>query len=150
MANWFDIFVTERVPVLRTEWLGLLPLAHALTLLIAFRLKMAEDLENPAKSTRKTVDFIRAAWKIQYEARKPPYYDVDVDKDCLGRLEELMFERSERAGIAGNCQWGLDAGDHQERWNPYRGNPESWDHRDHVDSEGEIEVRHLASEMTYV
>jgi len=29
-----------------------------------------------------------------------------------------MFERSALAGIAGNYQWGLDAGDHQEGWNP--------------------------------
>ena len=26
---------------------------------------------------------------------------------------------SARAGIAGNYQWGLDGGDHQEGWNPY-------------------------------
>ncbi len=29
-----------------------------------------------------------------------------------------MFEISERAGIAGNDQWGLDAGDNQY-WYPY-------------------------------
>ncbi|KAJ3833739.1 hypothetical protein F5878DRAFT_493236, partial [Lentinula raphanica] len=32
-----------------------------------------------------------------------------------------MFMRSEEAGIAGRCQWGLDAGYHQDNWDPYEG-----------------------------
>ncbi|KAF9473671.1 hypothetical protein BDN70DRAFT_816899, partial [Pholiota conissans] len=47
---------------------------------------------------------------------------IDIDRDCLYQLEEEMFERSSRAGIAGHCQWGLDEGDHQF-WNPYDGIP---------------------------
>ena len=35
---------------------------------------------------------------------------VDVECECLGKLEEEMFELSETAGIAGEYQWGLDAG----------------------------------------
>jgi len=45
-------------------------------------------------------------------------------------LEEEMFERSSLAGIAGNYQWGLDAGDHQDGWLPYAGTPEHWNHDD--------------------
>jgi hypothetical protein len=41
-----------------------------------------------------------------------------------------MFEKSQQAGTAGNWQWGLDAGDHQERWNPYEGLA-SYDPDDH-------------------
>ena len=41
-----------------------------------------------------------------------------------------MFERSAFAGIAGNYQWGLDAGDHQDGWDPYAGTPEHWNHND--------------------
>ena len=43
-------------------------------------------------------------------------------------------------GIAGYYQWGLDAGDHQECWYPYAGLPEHWNHKDHENDEGELEV----------
>ena len=65
---------------------------------------------------------------------------IDVDKECLERLEEEMFERSALAGIAGNYQWGLDAGDHQEGWNPLAGTPEHWNHDDR-DSSSEDEYK---------
>ncbi|KAF8956267.1 hypothetical protein BDZ97DRAFT_1763938 [Flammula alnicola] len=65
--------------------------------------------------------------------------DIDVDKECLESLEELMFERSSKAGMAGNCQWGLDAGDHQECWDPYQGIPSYWNYGDRSESEGELE-----------
>jgi hypothetical protein len=29
-----------------------------------------------------------------------------------------MFDRSEKAGVAGNMQWGLDTGMHEDGWNP--------------------------------
>ncbi|KAJ3723720.1 hypothetical protein C8R42DRAFT_536820, partial [Lentinula raphanica] len=45
----------------------------------------------------------------------------DVDMECLRTLETQMFMRSGEAGIAGWCQWGLDAGHHQDNWNPYEG-----------------------------
>ena len=35
--------------------------------------------------------------------------DVEVNKECLARLEEEMFEVSNRARIAGYYQWGLDS-----------------------------------------
>ncbi|KAF9562489.1 hypothetical protein CPC08DRAFT_609038, partial [Agrocybe pediades] len=54
----------------------------------------------------------------------------DVDKECLEAFEEIMFENSKLAGIAGNYQWGLDAGDHQDGWNPYAGLPEYFNHGD--------------------
>ncbi|KZP27480.1 hypothetical protein FIBSPDRAFT_730615 [Athelia psychrophila] len=44
---------------------------------------------------------------------------VDVDGECLADLEHLLFENSAAAGLAGNQQWGLDAGPHQHNWDPY-------------------------------
>jgi hypothetical protein len=62
----------------------------------------------------------------------------------LEGLEELMFERSALAGNAGHSQWGLDAGHHQDGWNPYAGIPDHWNHRDCEsdlsESEGELQV----------
>jgi hypothetical protein len=65
---------------------------------------------------------------------------VDVEQECLERLEEQMFERSLRAGIAGYYQWGLDAGDYQDYWYLYAGLSEPWNHEDRENDEGELEV----------
>ncbi len=58
--------------------------------------------------------------------------------ECLERLEEEMFERSALAGNAGDYQWGLDAGDHQDGWNPYAGTPEHWNHNDQGSGDDEL------------
>ncbi|RPD52542.1 hypothetical protein L227DRAFT_468077, partial [Lentinus tigrinus ALCF2SS1-6] len=54
-----------------------------------------------------------------------------------------MFERSAAAGIAGWYQWGLDAGDHQDGWDPYNEIPDSWNLGDFYpdDPEELLEVR---------
>ena len=54
-----------------------------------------------------------------------------------------MFEVSERAGIAGNHQWGLDAGDHQY-WNPYDG---YWHTGEREEDEEETRVSLLYSRL---
>ena len=55
---------------------------------------------------------------------------MDVKHECLAKMEEEMFECSQVAGTAGEYQWGLDAGDHQDAWNPYDGLPDHWIHTD--------------------
>ncbi|KAF8873376.1 hypothetical protein CPB84DRAFT_1690812, partial [Gymnopilus junonius] len=68
----------------------------------------------------------------------------NVDVKCLDHLEEQMFERSALAGVAGNRQWGLDARDHQDCWNPYAGLPEEWNHEDcESENEGELWVSQI-------
>jgi hypothetical protein len=47
------------------------------------------------------------------------YQKVDVDLEALRILEALIFDISEEAGVAGNQQWGLDAGAHLCNWNPW-------------------------------
>ncbi|KAG2738666.1 hypothetical protein P692DRAFT_20956861 [Suillus brevipes Sb2] len=42
-----------------------------------------------------------------------------------------LFEKSAQSGSAGNYQWGLDAGNHQDGWDPYAGLPSYWNHNDH-------------------
>ncbi|KAG1853031.1 hypothetical protein F4604DRAFT_1629001, partial [Suillus subluteus] len=51
---------------------------------------------------------------------------ADVDLECLTILEARMFEDSEEAGLAGNRQWGLDAGQHHRRWDVYLNIPTEW------------------------
>jgi hypothetical protein len=50
-----------------------------------------------------------------------------------------MFERSQAAGIAGEYQWGLDVGDHQDAWNPYDGLPYHWIHADRLENDDDDE-----------
>ena len=52
-----------------------------------------------------------------------------------------MFERTERTGVSGNWQWGLDAGHHQDGWDPTFGVPVTWDDTKREGSESEREVR---------
>ena len=67
--------------------------------------------------------------------------DVDVDKECVESLEAEMFENTDRTGVSGNEQWGLDAGHHQGGWNPYTDAPKLWDGKKREGDEGELKVR---------
>ncbi len=74
---------------------------------------------------------------------RPFHEGIDVDRECIKRLEEEIFEVSERAGIAGNHQWGLDAGDNQY-WNPYDG---YWHTGEREEDEEETRVSLLYSKL---
>jgi hypothetical protein len=67
--------------------------------------------------------------------------EVDVDQECLVSLEEEMFENTDRTGVSGNWQWGLDKGHHQGGWDPSFGVPASWNGKVRAGSESEREVR---------
>ncbi|KAG1778197.1 hypothetical protein EV702DRAFT_968573, partial [Suillus placidus] len=45
-----------------------------------------------------------------------------------------------QSGSAGNYQWGLDAGSHQDGWDPYAGLPSHWNHENRNYNENELEV----------
>ncbi|KAF9455329.1 hypothetical protein BDZ94DRAFT_1180235, partial [Collybia nuda] len=134
IADWFERFISKD-KALRQQWMGYLPIAHAHTLFITSRI--IEDQRYQDLPLDKVLD---KAWEIQLTGVPSIWTDIDVDRDCLARLEEEMFEQSTQAGIAGHCQWGLDAGDHQACWNPYSGTPEHWNHGDREGSDGELEV----------
>ncbi|KAF8171255.1 hypothetical protein K438DRAFT_1613279 [Mycena galopus ATCC 62051] len=76
------------------------------------------------------VAIFKIAWEYQGRARVSQFRHTDVDRECLGYFEEHLFKNSKRAGQAGNHQWGLDAGAHQDRWNPYVDIPYDWNHED--------------------
>lgn len=134
IANWFEIHIAKDTR-LRHKWITSLPIAHAFTVFISYRLLKGRR----NKMDHSIFEQLRAAWNHQVE-RTGSGLGVDVDRECLSRLEERMFERSREAGIAGHFQWGRDAGDHQECWDPYRGIQEEWDHGDRSGSDGELLV----------
>jgi hypothetical protein len=122
IANWFETHIAIDKKI-RNMWLGLLPLAHTFTLFIGSQL-----LQKPPRKTDTAKlshqELMEMAWEMQVNGDvNLLWQEVDVDRECLGKLEEEIFERSKAAGIAGEYQWGLDAGDHQDAWNPYDGLP---------------------------
>ena len=127
IANWFETHIAIDKK-LRNKWLGLLPLAHTFTLFIGSQLLQVE--KPPQKTDVAKLSHqerMEMAWEIQVNGDvELLWQEVDVDRECLTKLEEEMFERSKAAGIAGEYQWGLDAGDHQDTWNPYDGLPSHW------------------------
>ncbi|KAF8160154.1 hypothetical protein BJ912DRAFT_936174 [Pholiota molesta] len=131
ISNWFEAHVSKNKN-LRHKWLGRLPIAHAHTLYILKSVKA--DPKNKGLTQNMLLE---KAWDVQFSGTPSALIDTDVDKECLEILEEEMFEKSARAGIAGHYQWGLDAGDHHY-WDPYAGTF-IWDLGDKKGNEDELE-----------
>ncbi|KAG2142396.1 hypothetical protein DEU56DRAFT_793959 [Suillus clintonianus] len=117
--------------------------AHACTIVVSKRKKnlLQEPAQNilielPTPEEQENT-MLQAAWldlQLSYDLTS---MDIDIDLECLGIL---------RSRSAGNEQWEKDAGAHQDRWNPYEGLPEHWNHGDRdsyaPEFEGEVDVRH--------
>ncbi|KAJ6601491.1 hypothetical protein B0H10DRAFT_1824052 [Mycena sp. CBHHK59/15] len=148
VSNWFY----SVIPGAKSHvvlWLGRVPLAHAYTLVIAARnrkeiirrLKDGRMKEGKSGQARHIeADILEAAWEYQMTRPLSVLRAVDVDRECLGAFEERLFEDSAAAGRAGNRQWGLDAGEHQDDWNPYCDLPAHWNHGDRHESDTELLV----------
>ena len=134
IANWFEIHIGREQDV-RALWLGRLPIAHAHTLFIAYR--MTKD---PVFKHLTWTDVLQKAWVAQLTGTPSILGEVDVDRECLEQLEEEMFERTDRTGPSGNFQWGLDAGHHQDGWYPYSGVPINWEGKIREGSDTELEA----------
>jgi hypothetical protein len=164
IANWIYHHIpgaSKRI----IDWLNCATYAHACTIVVSKRKKnlleqSARNIWNESHSL--DVDsvptpeehanmMLQAAWldlQLSYDLSS---MDIDVDLECLGILEQRMFELSLAAGAAGNEQWGKDAGAHQDWWNPYEGLPEYWNHGDRdpyaPEFEGEVDVSYYCHVM---
>ncbi|KAG2342656.1 hypothetical protein BDR05DRAFT_963859, partial [Suillus weaverae] len=102
------------------------------------------------------VDRIKAELRCMRESSVGEFADADVDLECPSVFEQRLFEKSAQSGSAGNYQWGLDAGSHQDGWDPYAGLPSHWNHEGRNEGdpdydENELEVLCLLTfEMTRV
>jgi len=90
------------------DWFSKPVHSHALTLVVAYRLKT------------KT---LQEAFEILVNTGRRA---VDVDTECLLFFEERMFEVSKRAGRASHYVWGLGAGAHENCWDPWNLAPDNW------------------------
>ncbi|KAJ7705174.1 hypothetical protein B0H16DRAFT_1295048 [Mycena metata] len=127
IMNWF----CNTIPYAKdhlTDWVGSPAHAHAITIVIAAlnekELRLHRDFPSQESEVAQTTAMWKWAWQLQQHRGRIPA--VDVDRECLGLLEQWMFESSDDAGLAGDEQWGLDAGHHQDRWVPYKGLPAAW------------------------
>ena len=139
IANWFEAHISQNKKI-RVNWLGFLPIAHAHTIFIAYRMMQDSSPNCPILKTQNEQDILQKAWEAQLTSVPTILNEVDVDKECLASLEEEMFENTDRTGPSGNWQWGLDAGYHQGGWDPSFGVPASLDGKERVGDESEREV----------
>lgn len=145
VSNWFQVHIGAEENIEPHVWMGRLPIAHAFTILLASRLryKIVLDPIFPTSDMQEKQDqfIMESAW--EYQRKKVTggaWIETDVDSQCLENLEIKMFERSARVGVSGHWQWGLDAGTHQEGWDPYHNLPTHWYHDDREGSESELQV----------
>ncbi|KAK0213456.1 hypothetical protein DFS33DRAFT_1377946 [Desarmillaria ectypa] len=129
MNSWFNDKIPEAKQS-RLNWIGLLPMAHCRTLLMASRLK--DTLLS--RYRKQWPNLLQKTWKYMDEHTGTNFTVIDIDLEALEILESRLFSQSEEAGIAGNQQWGLDVGCHQDNSYPYMSDHDV-DHRVVTDSE---------------
>lgn len=144
IASW----ISQHVPGAQGNqqlWMSKAPFAHAINLVIAKRrhdilLRELVDSGKVLDESDLEGHIIHRAWRFQTsdEVMQDANLGVDVDRECLLDLERRMFTRSLESGEAGYYQWGLDAGDHQDKWDPYRNLPSGWFHSDAVEYSDEL------------
>ncbi|KAF5323682.1 hypothetical protein D9619_012867 [Psilocybe cf. subviscida] len=118
ISNWFEARIAKGDPGQQRKWMTSIPITHALTLFIAYRCARVEPHEQD--------DLLGIAWEMQMMESCDDNRRVDVDREAILTLEKEMFEYSAESGVAGNWQWGLNAGSHQDGWVPYLNIPEAW------------------------
>ena len=96
--------------------------------------------KDPACKGLTNLDICKKAWVVRLTSVPSILGEVDVDKECLERLEEEIFKRTDQTGPSGNWQWGLDAGHHQDGWDPAFGVPKTWEGKTREGSDTELEV----------
>lgn len=147
LHKWFHVNVAEENLQDTVKWIGKVPIAHAITIIFATTAAQNQDsAEDIDVEDLDITPFVWEAWNFQVDIASAPKQVADPELECLSILERQMFEQSKEAGVAGNWQWGLDKGDHQNRWVPYLRVPAEWnlENRDESESESELEVRLLA------
>ncbi|KAK0432697.1 hypothetical protein EV421DRAFT_2000250 [Armillaria borealis] len=119
------------------DWATGLTMSHARTLVVAYRHRVLflQDEECPPMSESQSVSCFafKKAWERLVDF-------MGCTTDALVLLEKRMFDTSEDAGIAGNHQWGLDIGMHQDNWYPWNSPGPEEEKETHEGNQSEIEV----------
>ncbi|KAG1777063.1 hypothetical protein EV702DRAFT_970383 [Suillus placidus] len=148
VAHWiFDNIEEARETVV--QWLGCAPFAHALSIMLAHHKRsiLEADADYPRDGTMEAQDefILDTAWMtlLKETGSSTDVIHTDVDLECLSVFEHRLFEKSARSGSAGNYQWGLDAGNHQDDWDPYAGLLSHWNHEDRNEGDPDYDENEL-------
>ncbi|KAE9383944.1 hypothetical protein BT96DRAFT_950926 [Gymnopus androsaceus JB14] len=123
-------------------------IAHCRTLLMAHRHQdefMAMEHNSSTDNIEQSV--LQKAWERLQQWNcltvdgKEKGNEVDVNFEAISLLDKIMFDRSERAGHAGNDQWGLDAGPHELCWGPTFSGPDVTEHGQEHEGDNDIELQ---------
>jgi hypothetical protein len=145
ISNWLHVHLPNASQAHPNDLL--ISEAHARTLLLAHRHRgeFVTDASTDASSMEQHV--LLQAWRRLKDYTgltvdgKIPQKSADVNFEAISILDKIMFDRSIRAGQAGNQQWGLDAGPNEDLWDPYLNDPYHYDTgQDYQGNEAEWEV----------
>ncbi|KIK50699.1 hypothetical protein GYMLUDRAFT_252735 [Collybiopsis luxurians FD-317 M1] len=96
-------------------------IAHAHTLLLTY----CHFTEETAQFENVDSHILHKAWEhlqewngLTVDGKLQQKDGVDVNFEALCLLDKIMFDESQRAGVAGNHQWGLDAGPYEGGGDP--------------------------------
>ncbi|KAF5358855.1 hypothetical protein D9757_013954 [Collybiopsis confluens] len=144
--SWF----TEKIPQAKGKEhlrVDALPIAHARTLVLVHRHQEEftenTDVGDSGGVVQRAFDRLNEWTGKSIDGKDKLFEACDVDLEALRILERLIFDISASAGEAGNQQWGLDAGAHQQNWNPWAVHGPEQDapnRREATDDETEIQV----------
>ena len=128
IVNWMYTKIPGAQDTFHT-WLGCVPTAHAITLVILERnmVQLMQDPHFPTVESKAEQHcfLLQKAWQYQTENVNEDILVCDVDRECLFLFELCLFSMSREATWS-HEQWGLDAGDHQQNWSPYQNLPQDW------------------------
>lgn len=143
IVNWIFMKIPGAQGTLH-KWLVSTPTAHAITLVLKERHKASfmEDPHYPRAGSKEEQYYflLHKAWRYQVTHVHEDVMTRDVDLECLSLFERRLFS-TVRNNVATYGQWGLDAGDHQEKWYPYRDLPQGWYDESAEFSDSEVLVR---------
>ncbi|KAG1852182.1 hypothetical protein F4604DRAFT_1592098, partial [Suillus subluteus] len=107
------------------QWLGCAAFAHALSIMLTCNkcsiLEAVPDCPRDGTADAQEEFILEATWStlLNQTGKSTDVIYMDVDLECLSVFKQRLFEKSAQSGSAGNYWWGLDAGNHQDGWDPY-------------------------------
>jgi hypothetical protein len=137
--NWLHIHIGNGDQKNQVSWFVSLAAAHARTLWCSSLVQAHNDSRGGADLDEATA--LSKAWDVLKSTGR--VHKVDINKECIAKLERLMFEVSWRAGKAGDKQWGMNVGDHQANWDPYAIVPIEWIQKKDIELDSDARVVYL-------
>jgi hypothetical protein len=143
IANWFETRVGLNEDA-RILWLGQLPIAHAHTIFIVFRMR-----EDPRYKKLKPKELICKAGKRNSPVSPPTLSTLMRNVLRVWRKKCLRIRPGPGLQVM-SSGWGLDVGHHQDEWNPYLGALKNWNEKKRERSQGQCVARLLFYAVDYI